>query len=169
MQPTADADNWIKIFTFLGKEEISNLVSEHEKNPSARLLQKKLAEEVTSFVHGREAFEKALETTTRLFSNTSAPASSLAEDDLLSIEGIVKAGYNAGKLETGVEITDLLTETAIFKSKGEAKKMIQNGGVSINREKIVSPQHKISGSSLLHGKFLLVQVGKKNYYLVTAE
>ena len=162
----SDVEGWIKIFTFLTKEEIAALVAAHAKDPSKRVLQKKLAEEVTCFVHGREEFEKAVETTQKLFSNTNAPAESLSEEDLESIEGIIRQDYEKNKLEEGADILNLLTETTIFKSKGEARKMIQNGGVSVNRNKVTDPQQKVNTSELLHGKFLLIQVGKKNYYLV---
>ncbi|MFN8248737.1 MAG: tyrosine--tRNA ligase [Ferruginibacter sp.] len=162
----SDVEGWIKIFTFLTKEEIAALVAAHAKDPSKRVLQKKLAEEVTCFVHGREEFEKAVETTQKLFSNTNAPAESLSEEDLESIEGIIRQDYEKNKLDEGADILNLLTETTIFKSKGEARKMIQNGGVSVNRNKVTDPQQKVNTSELLHGKFLLIQVGKKNYYLV---
>ena len=162
----SDAADWIKIFTFLTKPEVDSLMEEHARNPAERVLQKRLAKEVTIFVHGLPEYEKALETTQKLFSNMSAPADSLAESELESIEGIIRHDYPIGKINEGVDILNLLTETSIFKSKGEAKKMIQNGGVSINRIKINDQQHIIQSSDLLHQKFILIQVGKKNYFLV---
>ncbi len=162
----SDAGNWIKIFTFLSKEEIANLVSDHAIDPSKRILQKRLAEEVTIFIHGKEEFDKAMETTQKLFANMNAPAESLSEEDLESIEGIIKQDYPIEKLNEGTDILNLLTETTIFKSKGEAKKMIQNGGVSINRIKIENQQEVITDSDLLHKRFILIQVGKKHYYLI---
>ena len=161
-----DAGGWINIFTFLSKEVVAALASEHAKDPSKRILQKKLAEEVTIFVHGKEEYHKAIETTQKLFANMNAPAESLSEEDLESIEGLINHDYSLIKINEGTEILDLLTETGIFKSKGEAKKMIQNGGVSINRVKINNQQQVVNNSDLLHKKFILIQVGKKNYYLI---
>ena len=162
----ADAENWIKIFTFLSKEEIETRINNHSKNPAERLLQKTLAKELTIFVHGIAEYDKAIETTQKLFANQSAAAESLSEEDLNAIEGIIKQDYPKQKIAEGIDVTSLLTETNIFTSKGEAKKMIQNGGVSINRKKIVDPQHTVALPMLLHNKFLLVQKGKKNYYLL---
>lgn len=162
----ADASSWIKIFTFLPQVEIKALITAHENNPADRILQKKLAEELTIFVHGQLEFDKALETTMKLFSNTKAPIDALSVEDLESIEGIVKTDYAADKINAGVDILSFLTENAVFESKGAARKMLQNGGVSINREKITDMQMMVEQKHLLHGKFILVQVGKKNYYLV---
>ncbi|MEP7165275.1 MAG: tyrosine--tRNA ligase [Ferruginibacter sp.] len=163
-----DAADWIKIFTFLDKEAIAELIEEHTKDPSQRILQKKLAEKVTVFVHGKDEYDKAMETTQKLFADMTAPAESLSESDLESIEGIIKHDYALNKINGGTDILNLLTETGIFKSKGEAKKMIQNGGVSINRVKLDNQQQVINDSDLLHKRFILIQVGKKNYYLVKA-
>jgi len=162
-----DAATWIKIFTFLAQDEINALIAAHESNPADRILQKKLAEELTVFVHGKNEFEKAVETTQKLFSNTKAPIDALSVEDLESIEGIVRADYAADKINAGVDILSFLTENAVFESKGAARKMLQNGGVSINREKITDMQMMVEKKHLLHDKFILVQVGKKNYYLVS--
>ncbi len=164
-----DAAGWIKIFTFIGREEIEQIIQQHQTDPSQRLLQKNLAEAVTVFVHGREEYEKALETTQKLFSNQKAPAESLSVEDLESIEGIVKSSYPLEKIQQGTEVLNFLTETAIFESKGAARKMLQNGGISINRTKLSDIQLVVNSAHLLHDKFILVQVGKKNYYLVVAE
>jgi tyrosyl-tRNA synthetase len=163
----ADAATWIKIFTFLPQDEINALIAAHESNPADRILQKKLAEELTIFVHGQSEFDKAVETTQKLFSNTKAPIDALSVEDLESIEGIVRADYAADKINAGVDILSFLTENAVFESKGAARKMLQNGGVSINREKISDMQMLVEKKHLLHDKFILVQVGKKNYYLVS--
>jgi tyrosyl-tRNA synthetase len=163
----ADAVSWIKIFTFLPEIEINNLVEEHEKDASQRLLQKRLAQELTVFVHGEEEYRKALATTERLFAQQSAPASALTESDLLQLEGVQKANYELEKIKAGIDVVTLLAETKIFPSKGEARKNIQNGGVSINREK-VNFTDTISQQHLLHGRYILVQRGKKNYYLIEA-
>ncbi len=161
-----DAATWIKIFTFLPQDEINALIVAHDGNPADRILQKKLAEELTIFVHGKTEFEKAVETTQKLFSNTKAPIDALSIEDLESIEGIVRTDYAADKINAGVDILSFLTENAVFESKGAARKMLQNGGVSINREKITDLQMMVEPKHLLHDKFILVQVGKKNYYLV---
>lgn len=163
-----DAASWIRIFTFLGKDEVEVLEKAHETDPAQRILQKRLAKEVTIFVHGNAAYEKALETTQKLFSNTSAAADSLSEHELESIEGIIRQDYPLQKISEGIDIVHLLSETSIFKSKGEAKKMIQNGGVSVNRIKITDLQYIINSNNLLHQKYILVQVGKKNYFLLKA-
>ena len=162
----ADAESWIKIFTFLDKPTIDHLIEEHKKDASKRLLQKILAKEVTVFVHGQLEYDKAIQTTEKLFSNTTAAAEDLSEGDLHHMEGIVKINYNVTKLDPNTDVVSFLAETNIFPSKGEARKNVQGGGVSINRKKIEDIQLVIDSSMLLHGKYLLVQKGKKNYYLV---
>ncbi|RYF86233.1 MAG: tyrosine--tRNA ligase, partial [Chitinophagaceae bacterium] len=164
----ADAENWIKIFTFLSKEEINGLIAEQQADPGKRTLQKRLAQELTVFVHGEEEYKKATETTQKLFAQQNASADSLSAEDLEGMEGIVKVNYPHSNLESGIDVITLLSETAIFPSKGEARKMIQNGGVSINREKVTDVQLQVTASHLLHAKYLLIQKGKKNYYLLIA-
>ncbi len=161
-----DAESWIKIFTFLPEAEIHTLIEQHRAQESLRLLQKKLAEEVTRFVHGEEALQQALATTQQLFGKADKPVHELSEDDLRSIEGIMHAAFPAGGLQQGVDIISLVADTGIFPSRGEARKMIQNGGLSINRNKIQDPQLLIDSSWLLHEKFLLVQKGKKQFFLI---
>jgi len=163
----SDAANWIKIFTFLSEEYIIEIIKNHESNPAERILQKKLAEELTIFIHGEEDYNKAIETTQKLFSNTKSPIDSLTVEDINSIEGIVKSNYEKNKLANGIDILTFLTENNIFESKGAARKMLQNGGVSINREKITDLQLMVSNTHLLYEKFILIQVGKKNYFLIT--
>ncbi len=162
-----DAEKWIKIFTFLSQAEINNILDEHKKDAGKRILQKRLAEEVTKFVHGVTALEEAIATTEKLFANQSASAESLSIEDLEGMEGVVKIDFAKDKIVEGIDVVSFLAETAIFSSKGEAKKLVQGGGVSINRKKIDNVQFAIDNSSLLHDKYLLVQKGKKNYYLVT--
>jgi len=159
-----DAKKWIRIFTFLSREEIENLIEAHEKDESQRILQKRLAKEITIFVHGEDGFNKAIETTEKLFSDQSAPAELLSEEDLEHMQGVIKFSVDA-KILQGVDVVSFLSEANIFPSKGEARKMIQNGGVSINRKKISDIQMMVNSSLLLHKKYLLVQKGKKNYYL----
>jgi len=162
----ADAEVWIKIFTFLGKEETETLIQQHKEDPAKRVLQKKLAEEITVFVHGEEELKLAIETTAKLFANQSTPAESLSIEDLESMEGVVKFDFAADKLHAGIDVVSFLAETTIFPSKGEARKMIQGGGISINRKKVEGIDFMVSSRLLLHNQYLLVQKGKKNYYLV---
>lgn len=161
-----DAEKWIKIFTFLPQSEINDLIEEHHRDQSQRTLQKRLAKELTIFVHGIDEYLKAVETTDKLFSQKNAPVESLSEDDLKSMEGIVHIGYPKEKLQSGIDAVSFLAETTIFPSKGEARKMIQNGGVSINRIKVAGVDEVINDKKLLHDKYLLVQKGKKYYYLI---
>ena len=164
-----DAEKWIKIFTLLPKEEIFSLIDLHKADASKRVLQKKLAEEVTRFIHGEEALNDAILTTEKLFANQSAPAESLSVEDLESMEGVMKIEYEAAKINEGVDVVSFLAETGIFPSKGEARKMIQGGGVSINRKKAEGVDMQINSSFLLHNRYLLVQRGKKNYYLISVQ
>jgi tyrosyl-tRNA synthetase len=164
----ADAEKWMKIFTFLTQVEIDQLIDAHRKDPGARTLQKRLAREVTVFVHGEEEYNKAIETTEKLFANQSAPAESLSIDDLENMEGVVKFDYAAAKIAAGVDIVSFLAETGILSSKGEARKTVQGGGISINRNKVNDIAFSVGKSLLLHEQYLLVQKGKKNYYLVKA-
>jgi tyrosyl-tRNA synthetase len=164
-----DAENWIKIFTFLDKATVDNLIQTHKIDAGKRLLQKKLAEEITVFVHGKTEYDKAIATTEKLFADAQAPATSLLEADLNNMEGVEKISYDIKKITTGVDVISFLADTNIFASKGEARKMVLNGGVSINRNKVEDVQMKIDQSILLHQKYLLVQKGKKNYYLVVIE
>lgn len=164
----ADAEKWIKIFTFLPKQTIDQLLQEHLGNESARALQKTLAKEVTLFVHGEEGYQKALEETRLFFEKQDAPATALSREELESIEGVLKFDYELAKIQQGVDIVTFLAESGIFPSKGEARKMVQNGGVSINRNKVENVQLTLSPTLLLHEKYLLVQKGRKNYYLVQA-
>ena len=117
-----DATNWIKIFTFLSQNEIDAILKEHQKDAGKRILQKRLAEEVTVFVHGKEEYEKAIEITQKLFAGQSTPAESLSIEDLEGMDGVVKSDFTKQKIETGIDIVSLLAETGIFPSKGEARK-----------------------------------------------
>lgn len=161
-----DAEKWIKIFTFLTKDAIQMLIHEHKMDPSSRTLQKTLAQEVTSFVHGEEGLNEAMATTEKLFANQNVPAERLSMEDLEGMEGVVKIDFSKEKITTGIDAISFLAETNIFTSKGEARKMVQGGGVSINRKKVDDVQMSIDSSLLLHNQFILVQKGKKNYYLV---
>lgn len=163
-----DAAKWIKIFTFLNKKEIDQLLDQHQIDAAQRLLQKKLAFELTSFVHGNEECQAAIETTQKLFSgNPVENLKNLGEAELLqSMEGVAKSSFTIERIEQGIDIVSFLAETAIFPSKGEARKTVIGGGVSINREKITDINFIINSSYLLNNKYILVQKGKKNFYLV---
>jgi tyrosyl-tRNA synthetase len=164
----SDAEKWIRIFTFLPREEINALIAEHQQDQSKRILQKRLARELTIFVHGVGEYSKAMETTQKLFAQQTAPAESLSEKDLEAMEGIVHVNYSKDNLQKGIDVVSFLTETSIFPSKGEARKMILNGGISINRHKVSDAASPVSQEQLLHNKYLLIQKGKKHYYLVKA-
>ena len=163
-----DAEKWIKVFTLMIQEEINFILIEHKKDAGKRLLQKRLAEEVTKFVHGDAALAEAIATTEKLFANQNAPAESLSVEDLEGMDGVVKINFAKEKIEAGLDVVTFLAESGIFPSKGEARKTVQGGGVSINRKKVEGLDFKIESSLLLHGQYLLVQKGKKNYYLVKA-
>ncbi len=167
-----EAQKYLKIFTFLTKEEIDALVAEHAVDPGQRVLQKRLAKEVTEMVHGAEAYNTAVEASRILFANNTADAlRALDEKTLLDVmEGVEQFTISRETLQNGIGVLDLLaSETSIFPSKGEARKMIQGGGVSINKEKITDPNTVITAESLLNDKYLLAQRGKKNYYLIIAQ
>ncbi|MGF7231926.1 tyrosine--tRNA ligase [Arachidicoccus sp.] len=159
-----DAENWIKIFTFLPKETIENIVAQHKTDASKRTLQKRLAQEITNFVHGEVEFKKAIEVTEKLFVHQNVPAENLTIDDLESMEGVQKIDISVTQLN--IDVISFLAEAQIFSSKGEARKMVQNGGISINRRKVEDLQMQITTELLLHNKYLLAQKGKKNYYLI---
>jgi tyrosyl-tRNA synthetase len=161
-----DAEKWIKIFTFLSKQEVESILNDHKKDEAKRILQKKLAHEITEFVHGREEYEKAIETTQKLFANQNASAESLSIEDLEGMEGVIKSDFAKEKIAKGIDVISFLAETHIFSSKGEARKTVQGGGVSINRKKVEDEKLKIENSFLLHEGYILIQKGKKNYYLV---
>jgi tyrosyl-tRNA synthetase len=163
-----DAEKWIKIFTFLEKDEIDRLIRDHKSDPGHRILQKKLAEEITVFVHGKEKYKKAIETTEKFFSKDNSPIDSLTPKDLEEIEGIIKIDIAKAQLDAGIDVVNFLANTQILPSKSEAKKMVQNGGISINRNKVENLQFTVNSSLLLHEAYLLIQKGKKNYYLVKA-
>lgn len=164
-----DAEKYLKIFTFLSKEEISELVSKHRGQEHLRLLQQKLAEEVTCFVHSKKDYEFAVQASQILFSNNTAEIlQQLKEDQLLQVlEGVPTIEFPKNVLDNGIDIISFLAETKIFQSKGEARKMLLGGGISINKLKLENAESLVKSDSLLNGKHLLVQKGKKNYYLVS--
>ena len=168
----ADAEKYIKIFTALTQEEIAALAEEQAAAPHLRPLQKRLAKEVTVMVHSLEDYEAAVEASNILFGNATAEAlKKLDEETLLSVfEGIPTFEIAASDLVEGVKAVDLLTEkAAVFPSKGEMRKLVQGGGVALNKEKLAAFDELIQADRLLNGKYLLVQKGKKNYFLLIAK
>jgi tyrosyl-tRNA synthetase len=164
-----DAQKYIKIFTFISKEEVESLVATHLEAPHLRLLQKRLAQEVTCMVHSQEAYEMAVEASAVLFGNaTSETLKKIDTATLLAIfEGVPQFEIDTNDLSGEVKLMDLLTTQApVFASKGEMRKMIQNGGLFINKEKITDTEAIASSNLLLNNTFILVQKGKKNYYLL---
>ena len=168
----ADAEKYIKIFTELSREEIQSLVDEQAKDPGLRPLQKRLAKEITTMVHSAEEYEAAVEASQILFSNkASETLRKIDEATLLAVfEGVPTFEVEKADIEAGIKIADLLTEKAnVFPSKGELRKLAQQGGVSINKEKIADVYTDATVDMLLNDKYILVQKGKKNYFLLIAK
>jgi tyrosyl-tRNA synthetase len=168
----ADAEKYIKIFTDLSKEEIDSLIEEQHNAPHLRPLQKRLAQEVTTMVHSNEDYLAAVEASNILFGNATADAlKKLDEETLLAVfEGVPSFEISMDEIKQGVKAVDLLTDKAsVFASKGEMRKLVQGGGLSVNKEKLSAFDAIINSDSLLDGKYLIIQKGKKNYFLLTAK
>ena len=166
----ADASEYIRKFTLLPKEEIENLQARHDEAPHLRILQKTLAVEITLRVHSEEDLQSAIEASEILFGKgTAETLMKLTEETLLSVfEGVPQSGMEKGEITGSLNIVDFLTEkTNIFPSKGEARRMLKEGGVQVNKTK-VDESFMVGPEILLNGKYILVQKGKKNYYLVQA-
>jgi tyrosyl-tRNA synthetase len=167
-----DVKKWIRIFTLKNKEEIEALEKEHDAAPHLRILQKALAEDITVKTHSVEALETAIKTSEFLFGNGSLEfLKSLSESQVLEMfEGIPQFNISKSELSTGIDAATLLAEkAAVFPSKGEAKKTIQGGGVSVNKEKVAEMAQIFNADHLINDKFIVVQKGKKNYFLLIAE
>ncbi|MEN9340235.1 MAG: hypothetical protein RIQ62_1547 [Bacteroidota bacterium] len=166
----ADAESYIKIFTFLPKTDIEALVAEHQNAPHLRLLQKKLAQEITTLVHSADDYAFAVKASEILFSEHTADAlRALDEKQLLDImEGVPTYSISQAELQSGIPMVELLAGTGILASKSEARKLLQAGGIGINKEKVADTDALVSTSALLNQKYILVQKGKKNYYLLIA-
>lgn len=165
----ADAERYIKIFTFLPQDEITALIQQHSGNEYQRMLQKKLAEEVTRFVHGAEHLQNALQATELLFSkNTMDIVASLSKEALDNVlDGVPAVEIEASTLSKGAnDFISFLAATDIFPSKGEARKMLQGGGVSFNKQKVSDVNGAVTIENFIHQKYLFVQKGKTNFYLV---
>mgnify|MGYP001083179932 CR=1 FL=1 len=166
-----DAERYIKVFTLLSKEETEDLISRHREAPHLRLLQKRLAEEITVMVHSREDFEMAVEASQILFGQgTTEQLRRLNEKTFLTIfEGVPQFEVAMNDLSSGINIVELLAEkTAVFPSKAELRRTIQANGLSLNKEKIVNSDQVVATDMLIGGKYLLAQKGRKNYYLIIA-
>ncbi len=166
-----DSKNYIRIFTTMTREEVEALEQEHAAGPHLRILQKAIAKEITIRVHSEQDYNSAVEASEILFGNAPTEAlSRLDEETLLSVfEGVPQVNVLRTELEAGIGMLDLLADKSnIFPSRGEARKLIQSGGVSINKIKVADPNGVQSTEGLLQGRYLLVQKGKKNYYLIIA-
>jgi tyrosyl-tRNA synthetase len=168
----ADAEKYIKIFTELTREEIESLVAEQQADPGQRPLQKRLAKEITTMVHSAEEYENAVEASQILFSNKAGDIlHKIDEATLLAVfEGVPTFEVSRSDIEEGIRMADLLTDkAAVFPSKGEFRKMVQGGGVSVNKEKLTDPNAEASAALLLNDRYIIVQKGKKNYFLLIAK
>jgi tyrosyl-tRNA synthetase len=164
-----DAAKYIKIFTLIGQSEIESLIAEHNKTPHERLLQKRLAEEVTIMVHSREELESAIEASQILFGKgTTESLRKMSENTFLSVfEGVPTFDIKKESLAGGISFSSLCTEESqVFPSKGELRRLVQGGGVSLNKIKVEDPEMMIRSENLLSNKYLLIQKGKKNYFLI---
>lgn len=167
-----DAKKYIKIFTIIGQDEINALIAEHDTAPHLRILQKRLAQEVTTMVHSEADYLAAVEASAILFGNaTEETLRKIDEATLLAVfEGVPQFEVKLDDLKGGLTPLELLAEkTMIFPSKGEARKTIQAGGVSLNKERISDLETPITDMSLLNNRYLLIQKGKKNYFLIVVK
>ncbi len=163
-----DAEKYIKIFTFLDKETTEKLIEEHKQAPHLRVLQRKLAEEVTIFVHSAEALEKAISASNILFGNsTSDDLKSLDGETFLEIfEGVPQAEVSLDEIESGINIVDILNaKTGFLKSNSEARRALAENSISVNKEK-VTEEYSVTSKDLINNQFILLQRGKKNYFVV---
>ena len=167
----ADAEKYIKIFTTLTQQEIQDLVAQQTADPGQRPLQKRLAREITVMVHSEADYQAAVEASQILFSNQARDIlHRIDEDTLLAVfEGVPSFQVSRADIEAGIKLADLLVDKApVFPSKGELRKLAQQGGFSVNKEKVTDAYAPVSTDMLLNDKYILVQKGKKNYYLLTA-
>lgn len=168
----SDAKSWIRIFTLLTQQELEKLESEHDAAPHLRILQKALATDITIRTHSEAALETAVKTSEFLFGNGSLSfLESLSPAHMLEVfEGVPQFVISREELESGIDVATLLAEkTTVFPSKGEVKKTIQGGGLSMNKEKVAEITASYTVSNLINDKYIIVQKGKKNYFLLIAE
>jgi tyrosyl-tRNA synthetase len=165
-----DAEKYIKIFTFLTQEEINGLVKEHQESPHLRVLQKRLAEELTTMVHSKDDLENAIKASNILFGkSTSDDLKNLNEQTFLDVfDGVPQAEVKMSEIENGLDIIGALAEqTGFLKSNGEARRALKENSISVNKEK-VKDDYKITRTDLINNKFVLLQRGKKNYFVICA-
>src|SRR5690606_8697425 len=170
-QSDEDSEKYIKIYTFLGQEEINELIEKHRTEPHLRQLQKRLAQEVTTLVHGEEEWKKAVKASEVLFGNSTAEdLKSLDGDTFLAVfEGVPQAKVSKAELEAGLNIIDTLSEkTGFLSSKSEARRELKANAISVNKEK-VGEDYVISSKDLISDKYILLQKGKKNYFILIGE
>jgi tyrosyl-tRNA synthetase len=162
-----DAKNFIKVFTFLPQSTINDLISEHDKDPGKRILQKTITKEITCMVHSEADYNAAIETSTILFTGNIADLSNLSEETFLDVfDGVPQVNVKKNDLAASLNVIDFLAEkTQVLPSKSEARKLIQGGGISINKTKIESADLIINSSFLINNKYILIQKGKKTYFL----
>ena len=166
-----DAEKYIKIFTLISKEEVDALIKEHTEAPHLRIIQKRLAKDVTIMVHSEDAYNMAIEASQILFGKgTSDILSKIDEDTFLSVfEGVPLSEITLSEITEGINIMELLTDkTEIFKSKGELRRLIQGNGLSINKNKMNDSEAIINSTQLINSKYLLIQKGKKSYFIIKA-
>jgi tyrosyl-tRNA synthetase len=164
-----DAERYIKIFTMLDRKTIEDLIAEHREDPGQRKLQKVLAREVTVMVHGQQAYDKAVEASQMLFSGDSEALRSLDEKTFLAVFGDVPS-FDVPRAELPCGLLDLLAvKTGIFSSKGEARKMVQGNGVSLNKDKVTDIDYQIGEKDIVNGHYILAQKGKKNYFIINVK
>jgi len=167
-----DAERYIKIFTLLSKEDVAELTLKHADAPHLRLLQKRLAEEVTVMVHSREDYDLAVEASQILFGQGTAELlNKLDEETFLSVfDGVPQFKLSAKELGEGIKVVDLLAEkTMVFPSKGDLRRTVQGNGLSINKDKVTDAEQLVNSGFLIGNKYILIQKGKKNYFLLIAE
>jgi tyrosyl-tRNA synthetase len=167
-----DAERYIKIFTLLPKDEIADLIEKHKEAPHTRIIQNKLAEEITTMVHSQQEYEMAVEASQILFGNgTAEQLRKLNKSTFLSVfDGVPQFTVSKADIENGINVVDLLADkTTVFSSKGELRRTIQGNGLSINKEKIGTPDLIVDNSFLISDKYILAQKGKKNYSLIIVE
>jgi tyrosyl-tRNA synthetase len=162
-----DAKNFIKVFTFLPQNTINDLISEHDKDPGKRILQKTLTKEITCMVHSEADYNSALETSNILFSGSLSDLAALNEETFLDVfDGVPQVNIHKNDIAASMNVVDFLAEkTQVLPSKSEARKLIQGGGISINKTKIESADLIINSSFLINNKYILIQKGKKTYFL----
>lgn len=166
-----DAEKYIKIFTLLNEEDVAALAREHAAAPHQRPLQKRLAQEVTCMVHGEDEYNKAVEASQILFGNaTNESLAKLDRETFLAVfEGVPTYEVDRAKFDAGVSVVELLaTETAAFPSKGELRRTIKGNGLSLNKAKLTDQDYLVTGADLINGSYILIQKGKKKYYIIEA-